>query len=123
MDALLSRHQAVVALVISVAVFALVLELVRRRRLREEYSWLWLLTGVSMIVLVAWPRALLALTRLIGAVTPVTTLFLFSLLFLLAIAVHYSVIMSRLTTQVKNLSQELALLESRLERQAERPAS
>jgi len=29
--------------------------------------------------------------------------------------VHYSVIISRLTTQVKNLAQELALLSTRLE--------
>jgi hypothetical protein len=112
---MITFHQQVFAVLASLVVFVLILELVRRRRLREEYSWLWLLTGAAMIVLVVWNRLLLYITWATGAVTPVTTLFLFSLLFLLAIAIHYSVIISRLTTQVKNLAQELALVTSRLE--------
>lgn len=116
MDVLMTSHQKVFALLTSIIVFALIAELVRRRRLREEYSWLWLITGAAMIVLVAWNRLLLWITWVIGAVSPVTTLLLFSSLFLLAIAVHYSVIISRLSTQVKNLAQELALLAGRVER-------
>ncbi len=113
MEPMITPHQQVFALLASVAVFLLIVELVRRRRLREEYSWLWLLTGATMILLVVWYRLLLLITRAIGAFSPVTTLFLFSWLFLLAIVVHYSVIISGLTTQVKNLAQELALLEAR----------
>lgn len=123
MDMMITFHQAAFALLTSLSVFLLILELVRRRRLREEYSWLWLLTGGAMIVLILWYRLVLAITWVIGAVSPVTTLLILSTLFLLAIALHYSVIISKLTTQVKNLSQELALLESRLERTGERPAS
>jgi hypothetical protein len=111
----LTLHQTVFALITSLLTFLFILELVRRRRLREEYSWLWLLTAGVMIVLVVWFRLLMIVTRLIGAVTPINTLLLFAVLFLLAIAVHYSVIVSRLTTQVKNLAQELALLSARLE--------
>ncbi len=110
MDMTMTPHQQFFAVLTSFVVFALILELVRRRRLREEYSWLWLLTGAVMIVLVGWQQLLFLITRLIGAVSPLTTLLLFSLLFLLAIAIHYSIIISRLTTQVKNLAQELALL-------------
>ncbi|HEY2996153.1 MAG TPA: DUF2304 domain-containing protein [Methylomirabilota bacterium] len=111
----LTLHQTVFALITSLLTFLFILELVRRRRLREEYSWLWLLTAGVMIVLVVWFRLLMIVTRLIGAVTPLNTLLLFAVLFLLAIAVHYSVIVSRLTTQVKNLAQELALLSARLD--------
>lgn len=119
---MMTPHQSRFALVTALIVLLLILELVRRRRLREEYSWLWLLTGATMIMLVVWYRLVLAITRVIGAVSPVTTLLLFSSLFLLAIAVHYSVIISTLTTQVKNLSQELALLASQLERAGGRRA-
>ena len=111
----LTLHQTVFALITSLVIFVLILELVRRRRLREEYSWLWLLTAGAMIVLVVWFRLLVAITHLVGAVTPINTLLLFAVLFLFAIAVHYSVIVSRLTIQVKNLAQELALVSSRLE--------
>jgi len=115
MDIPMTPHQKLFAVITSVMVFLVMMELVRRRQLREEYSWLWLLTGTAMIVLVIWYRLLLFITRVIGALSPVTTLLLFSLLFLLAIAIHYSVIISRLTTQIKNLAQELALLSARVE--------
>jgi hypothetical protein len=111
----LTVHQTIFALLTSLVAFGLVLELVRRRRLREEYAWLWLLTSGSMILLVVWFRLLVVITHLVGAVTPLNTLLLFAVLFLFAIAVHYSIIVSRLTTQVKNLAQELALVSARLE--------
>jgi hypothetical protein len=111
----LTLHQTVFALVTSLLAFFFVLELVRRRQLREEYSWLWLLTAGTMVLLVVWYRLLLAITYIVGAITPLNTLLLCAVLFLFAIAVHYSVIISRLTTQVKNLAQELALLSSRID--------
>jgi hypothetical protein len=111
----LTLHQTVFAVAVSLIAFLFVLELVRRRRLREEYSWLWLLTAGTMVVLSIWFRLLVVITHLVGAVTPLNTLLLCAVLFLFAIAVHYSVIISRLTTQVKNLAQELALLSTRME--------
>jgi hypothetical protein len=111
----LTLHQTIFALVTSLAAFLFVLELVRRRRLREEYSWLWLLTAAVMILLVIWYRLLVVITHVVGAVTPLNTLLLCAVLFLFAIAVHYSVIISRLTTQVKNLAQEVALLSTQLD--------
>jgi hypothetical protein len=116
MDIPMTTHQTVFAAITSVVVFLLLIELVRRRRLREEYAWLWLLTGAAMVVLVAWYRLLVFVTWVIGAVTPLTTLVIFSLLFLLAIVVHYSLIISRLTVQVKNLAQEIAILSARADR-------
>jgi hypothetical protein len=114
----LTLHQTVFALTTSLLMFAFILELVRRRRLREEYSWLWLLAAGAMVVLVVWFRLLMLITHMVGAATPINTLLMFAVLFLFAIAVHYSVIVSRLTSQVKNLAQELALVSARLE---ERP--
>lgn len=111
----LTLHQTVFALVTSLLALFFVLELVRRRRLREEYSWLWLLTAGAMVVLAVWYRLLVAITHIVGAVTPLNTLLLCAVLFLFTIAVHYSVIISRLTTQVKNLAQELALLSAQME--------
>ena len=113
----LTPHQTMFALVTSLLAFVFVLELVRRRRLREEYSWLWLLTAGAMVLLVVWYRLLILITRIVGAVTPLNTLLLCAVLFLFAIAVHYSMIISRLTVQVKTLAQELALLSARVERQ------
>ena len=102
--------QRVFVVLVAVSTFLVVVELVRRRRLREEYSFLWLATTFCMMVLSFWYGLIEWLTHLIGAVTVTTTLFLFGLLFLLVISVHFSTVISRLTQQVRRLTQELALL-------------
>ena len=103
-------RQKLVAVFISLFVMGVIVELVRRRKLREEYSWLWLLTGGCLLVLSVWYDLLVSITHAIGAVLPTSTLFFFGLLFLLLINLHYSMKISQLTTQVKNLAQQLALL-------------
>ena len=97
-------------LILLLSTFVFVLELVRRRKLKEEYAWLWVLIGLGAIGLVVFYPALEWLTQLIGAVTVTTTLFIFSLLFLLLINIHMSLVISRLSHQVKRLTQEMALL-------------
>lgn len=101
--------------IICVFVFILILDLVRRRKLREEYSWLWLLTSVSMIALVTKYEWLGALSKIIGAVIPTTTLFIGALIFLMILSVQFSVRISHLSDRIKNVVQENALLKARIE--------
>ncbi len=108
----MSTHQKIFAVITSVIIFIIIIELLRKRRLKEEYAWLWILTGLSMIILVVWYKPLVFITNLIGAIEPTTTLFIFSILFLLAISIHFSIIISKLSLQVKDLTQELAILKS-----------
>lgn len=106
-------RQKLVAIFISVVILGVIVELVRRRKLREEYSWLWLLTGTGLLTLAVWYELLVKITRLIGAVLPTSTLFFFGLIFLLLINLHYSLKISQLTNQVKNLAQKMALLDDK----------
>jgi len=100
---------------IIVCIFIFIIDLVRRRKLREEYSWLWLLTSASMFILVIKYNWLGIVSNIIGAAIPTTTLFIGSLIFLMILSVQFSVRISRLTEQVKNLVQENALLRDGLE--------
>jgi hypothetical protein len=112
-------HQKIFAIVASILIMIIVVELVRRRRLREEYSWLWLLTGAVIILLVVWYDLLLFITHLIGAIAPTTTLFIFGLLFLMLISLHYSMQISKLSHQVKEMAQQLTLLKDQVENRAD----
>jgi len=96
-------------------VFVVVVDMVRKRRLREEYSVLWLATSVVMFVLVLRYEWLVALTALIGAGLPTSTLFLYAIIFLMLLSVQFCIKISRLTDQVKNLSQENALMKLEIE--------
>ncbi len=111
----MTARQQALALFASVGLLVLIIELVRRRKLREEYSWLWLLTGVGLLVLAVWYRLLLKITNIIGAVLPISTLFFFGLFFLILISISYSVQISKLNNQVKNLAQKLSILDGDLQ--------
>jgi predicted membrane protein len=108
-------RQKIAMIIICAFIFMCILDLVRRRMLREEYSWIWLLTSLSLFVLVIKYNWLVAITRTIGAVLPTSTLFLGALIFLMILSVQFSVRISRLTDQVKNLVQENALLREKIE--------
>ncbi len=117
--------QRTFAIAASLITLVVVVELIRRRKLREEYALLWVVTSVAMLVLSSWSGLVERVTHLIGAVTVTTTLFLFALLFLLLISVHFTTVLSRLTVQVRRMAQELAILEAERRRDgrgAERPA-
>jgi len=103
-------QQKLFAILASIFIFTVIINLVKKNKLKEEYSWLWLLTGFAMILLVIWYDLLLMLTHLIGAVLPTTTLFIFAILFLICLALHFAIKISQLTDQVKNLAQEVSLL-------------
>lgn len=111
----MSVHQKVFAVIASILIVLIVVELVRRRKLQEEYSWLWLVTAALIILLVLWYDMLVFVTRLIGAIAPTTTLFIFGLIFLMLISLHYSIQISRLSRQVKNMAQELAILRGQID--------
>jgi len=102
--------QKIFALLVCCFVFVVTVNLVRKRKLREEYSVLWLVTSLLMFVLVLRYEWLVALTGFIGAGLPTTTLFICSTIFLILIAVQFSIKISHLTGQVKDLAQENALI-------------
>ncbi len=121
----LPARQRLVATSLAVVVLLVVLELVRRRKLREEYSWVWIGTSICLLLL-AWERNLLvAFTHWIGAVSTVSALFFGAFLFLLALVLQFSVRLSRLTHRHRTLGQRLALLEEQVARLASqsRPAA
>jgi hypothetical protein len=103
-------RQKVFFLVVAVALLLVILELVRRRRLRVEYSWLLIAAGISIIGLILRYDLLIAVSDLVGAVIPTSTLFFLCILYLALLSLNYSVRLSDLTRQVKDLAQEVALL-------------
>ncbi|MCB9876466.1 MAG: DUF2304 domain-containing protein [Planctomycetes bacterium] len=117
----LSERQRFLAILFAVAVAVLVFELVRRRKLREEYSWLWVATSVGVAVLALEQDLLVTLAGWVGATTTASTLFLGALVFLMALVLQFSVRLSRLTLRQRTLAQRLAILEAQLEERGEAP--
>ena len=104
----------VVAVLGSVSLLLLVIELVRRKRLKEEYSLLWLLTTVAFFILSFWRGLLDVLAKLLGIFYPPTALFVVGFGFMLLILLHFSTVISRLSTENKGLTQRLGILSWRV---------
>jgi hypothetical protein len=99
----------------SVALVLVVLELIRSHRLRERYALLWLLTGIVLVVLSAWRDGLNTIAGWVGIRSyPPAVLFAVGILFIIAVLLHYSTVISRLSDQNVLLAQRLALLEEEL---------
>jgi hypothetical protein len=106
---------SVVAAVVALAMLGIILELIRSRRLQERYAILWLVTGAVIFVLGVWRGGLAKIADLVGIAYPPSALFVLVSLFILAVLLHYSTVISRLSDQSKILAQRLALLERELD--------
>jgi hypothetical protein len=115
----LTAQTRILAALIAIAFMAMILELIRRDRLQERYSVVWFIFGLGMLAGAAFPGLLSALADLMGVRDTNVALFSIVLLMLLALALNFSVIMSRQAAQITRLAQERALEQAR--RQAAEP--
>jgi hypothetical protein len=99
--------------VFSVLLFGLVLELVRRRRFKERYALLWLATSLFGVLVGVFPTVIVWISTLIH-VQFLTVFFALAFVFLLGLVLSFSVVISRLSEQNRELAQEVALLANRL---------
>jgi hypothetical protein len=104
----------ILSLTLCTAFLFAVLVLVRRGKLREEYTPIWTLVAIGTMIATIWFDVVRLLTRLVGAWTPASTMFFFGLLFLLVVCLNYAVRLSSMSTQMKLLAQEVALLRARV---------
>jgi len=108
-------YQRVAVIAIAVLVLALVVELVRRRRLMERYALLWLLAASGLFVLGVWQGLLTTLATDVGIRSAPNALFALGFAFVVALLLSLTLVISRLSDQNKQLAQRLALLANRLE--------
>jgi hypothetical protein len=105
----------IAGIIASLALIAVILELIRRRSLRERYALLWLLTGLVLLALSAWRGGLNTIAGWVGVTQyPPAVIFAVASFFILLVLLHYSTVISKLADQNTILAQRVALLEARL---------
>ena len=103
------RTQLFVAL-LGLAMLALVLNLVRRKQLREQYSLLWILASIVLTLCAVFIRAVDRLAHAIGIYYPPAFLFLVAIVIVMVLQFHFSTVISNLREQNKSLTQDLGIL-------------
>ncbi len=105
----------IVTVVVAVAAFVLVFELLRRRRLRQKYAFLWVLVAGLTVVLSVSPSLLNRASGLLGIAVPSNLLFLVSLLILFGVSLQLSIEVGVLEEQSRRLAEEVGAIRLRLE--------
>ena len=103
------------AIVGALVAVGLIFELIRKRKLLEQYSILWFVSAVILIVLAVWRDLLEVIARIMGVYYAPSALFLIALFLGVILFVHFTLVISKLTRQNVRLAQELGLLRAELE--------
>ncbi len=108
-------HTAQISMLIALAFYAaILLTLLRNKRLNLRYALLWIFSGVLMLVLALFPGILPAIAEMVGIVSHTNALFALVFFCLILILMSLTAIVSGLNDKVKKLAQDNALLEKRL---------
>lgn len=100
--------------VAAILLLVLVIELMRRQRLREKYAALWLLVSAAVLFFAVFPRVFTKISNLLGFGLPVNLAFALAVFMLLAVAMQLSFETGRLEDRVQRLAEEVALLRADL---------
>ena len=114
----------IVALTVSVVLLLAVLELVRRRKLTEEYSFLWILSSLALLALSIQREILHDAARWLGVYYPPILLVMLLIVMVFVASLCFSVIVSRQRQQIERLIEETAILSAEVrELRSERRSS
>lgn len=96
-------------------ILGVILELLRRRRLREKYAMLWLAVGLIVLPLGFFPSLLDGTAAMLGVASGVSLVLFLGFLFLLLVCIHLSWEVSQLEEETRTLAEDLALLRADVE--------
>ena len=95
----------------------MIFRLIIQGRLREEYSIVWILCTLILIVFSIWRKGLEQISLWLGVYYPPSLIFLAAIFAIIVFLVHLSVVNSKLQNQIKTLTHEMAYMKLELERQ------
>lgn len=99
---------------LGILVFLFVFELVRRKKLKEGYSILWLLVGILMTIIPLWSKFLFVIAQFFQVSDSSSLIFLLGIIFLSIYVVHLSVTITSLEEDREKFSIDYAILQNKL---------
>ena len=105
----------VLSSILGILLIIIVVNFIRKRKLHEDYSLLWLTVSLSALILSVFSVILFKLANILGAIYPASVVFFISIIFIIILNLHFSVKITKLDKENKDLCQELALLRLKVE--------
>lgn len=113
-DIIIKNRIQVLSIIGSVSLVLFILKLIKRRKLKEEYSLLWLTCGIAFTLLSVFKPLLELFARTVGIIYAPAAIFLMLIVSAFLILIQFSVVISKLSESNKNLTQEVGILKAEL---------
>lgn len=91
-----------------------VIEMLRRRRLRERHAIWWLIAGTLALVVGVFPNTLVWAAGIVGIAIPLNLVFFVSVAVLFFVCIQHSAELTVLEAKTRTLAETSALLEMRI---------
>lgn len=111
----MSPIQYVLGIVAAAATFGIVIEMLRRRRLRERHAGWWLIAGFLAMLISVFPPLLELFARFLGFEVPVNLVFFVSLFILFLVALQHSAELTKFEAHNRAIVERLVVLELKVE--------
>jgi hypothetical protein len=104
----------VVGIAVAALVLVLVLEMLRRRKLRERHALWWLLAGIFALIVGIFPALLTSAAHALGISVPTNLVFFVSIAVLFLVCLQHSAELTTLEAKTRTLAEDVALQDLRI---------
>lgn len=115
MENVISYRLQIIAISIALLFMFFIFRLITKGKLREEYSFIWIVCTALLLLFAIWRNGLDVIAKLLGIYYAPSLIFLGAIFAIVIFLVHLSVVNSRQHKQIKDLTQEMALLKEKLD--------
>ena len=115
LDFIFNNRLAIVSVFCSLLLLWFIIHNVKKQRIKEAYSLIWVVMGVAFLIISLWPNLMWSLAYMIGIYYGPGMIFLILIILILLILIQYSIVISKHTDRIKILTQEIALLKTECE--------
>jgi hypothetical protein len=99
----------------AVLTLVVVIEMLRRRRLRERHAVWWLVAGTLALIISVFPPVLVWAAKLVGVEVPLNLVFFVSLAVLFLVCIQHSAELTALEAKTRTLAETAALQDLRIQ--------
>ena len=111
----MSLASYILGIAAALATLIVVIEMMRRRRLRERHAIWWLIAGILALIVGVFPATLAWASAVVGVAVPTNLIFFVSVAILFLVCIQSSSELTRLEAQTRLLAERSALLELRIQ--------
>jgi hypothetical protein len=110
----MSTAAYILGIVAALLAIAAIVELMRRRTLRERHAVWWLVGGLLALIIAVFPQTLTWAAKLLGVAVPTNLVFFVAIGLLFLVSLQYGAELTRIEDKLRHLAEQSAFQDDRL---------